>query len=244
MLAIFDPLRGFSFLSLCLRLLLALACGGVVGYGRSKKNQVAGLRTYMIISIGAALSVLVTMYDYEMLCTQWADVVAEVGQKFDASRLASQVITGIGFLGAGMIIKAAHQQVRGLTTAAGLLTTVGMGLAAGAGFFELALLSLLFSAVVLNLMSPLEILYKRRMRNITLNVEFRSVEDITYVVDVVKAHRAEIYEVDVEQATLTATKKPSAIFILQLSRENPSHSSMLSTVAELPCVYSVQELVS
>lgn len=244
MLALFDPLRQFTFLSVCARLLLALACGSVVGRGRSKMNQAAGLRTYILITIGAALSVLITMYDYEMLSTQWAEVVAEVGQKFDASRLASQVITGIGFLGAGMIIKAAHQQVHGLTTAAGLLTTVCMGLAAGAGFIELALLSLVFSVVALDILPPLEFLYKRRMRNITLNVEFRSVEDITYVVDAVKAHNAKIYEVDVEQATLTATKKPSAIFILQLSRENPSHSSMLSTVAELPCVYSVQELVS
>ena len=244
MLSIFDPLRQFTFLSVCLRLLVALVCGGVIGYGRSQKNRVAGLRTYMIISVGAALSVLVTFYVWEMLCGPWADVVAEVGQKFDASRLASQVITGIGFLGAGMIVKAAHQQVHGLTTAAGLLTTVCMGICAGSGFFELALLALGSTALVLNVMAPLEILYKRRLRNITLNVEVRSVEDIQQVIETVQEHNAQIFEVDVEQTQLTKTEKPSAIFILQLSRENPSHSSMISTVAELPCVYSVQELIS
>lgn len=244
MLALFDPLREFSFLSVCLRLLLAMACGGVIGFGRSRKNRVAGLRTYMIISLGAALSVLVTMYVWEMLGGAWAETVAEVGQKFDASWLSSQVITGIGFLGAGMIIKAAHQQVHGLTTAAGLLTTVCMGLGAGSGFFEMALLSLAFSVLVLNLMSPLEFLYKRRLRNITLLIEFVSIEDISHVIDAVKAHNAEIFEVDVEQTEETETQKPCAIFILQLSREDPSHSSMLSTVAALPGVYSVHELVS
>ena len=234
MIQALNPLREFTFLSVLFRLLLAMTAGGVIGYGRSRKERTAGFRTYMIISLGAAMAVLITLYLYEL----------EPWEKFDASRLASQVITGIGFLGAGIIIKAAHQQVRGLTTATGLFATVCMSIAAGAGFYELVLLALLTIVLVLNVMWPLELLYKRRLRNITLNVEFNSVGDLDTISEVMRAQHAKIFDVDVERSERSGDKYPSAIFILQLSRQNHSHSGMLSSVAELSCVQSVQELIS
>ena len=244
MQASIGSLRQFSFATAVLRLLLATVCGGAVGFGRSKKARAAGLRTYMLISIGAAMSVLLTLYEYSMLTGPWADAVEEVGLKFDASRLGAQVITGIGFLGAGIIIKIAHQQVNGLTTATGLFATVCMGIAAGAGFYECVILSALVIVLVLNVMSPLEFAFKRRLRNITLNVEFDSVEDISDITRAIEAQHACVYDIDIERTERKDDKYPSAIFILQLSRENHSHSGMLSSVAELPCVNSVQELVS
>ena len=240
MLACLDPLRDFNFGSLVLRLLLALVSGGVIGYGRSKKECAAGLRTYMLISLGAALAITITLYEYQMLHGPWAEVVAAVGEKFDASRLASQAVTGIGFLGAGTILKVAHQQVKGLTTATGLFATVCMSLAAGAGFYECVITVLVLIVLVLNVMTPLEILFKRRLRNITLNVEMNSVEDIDAISCAIEAQNAVVYEVDVENAESPA----SAIFILQMSRANNSHSNMLTAVAELSCVRSVQELIS
>ena len=240
MLPFLDPLRGFSFFGVLFRLVLALCCGGVIGYGRSKKDCAAGLRTYMLISLGAALSILVTLYEYEMLQTAWADTVAQVGEKFDASRLASQVITGIGFLGAGTILKVAHQQVKGLTTATGLFTTACMSLAAGAGYYECVVTVLVLIVLVLNVMAPLEILFKRRLRNITLNVEMDSVEDVGKVTAAIEREKARVFDVDIESVEAPA----SAIFILQMSRDNSSHSGMLSSMAELDCVRSVQELIS
>ena len=119
-----EVLRQHILFTVALRLLLAVLTGGLVGYGRSKRDRAAGFRTYILISLGAAMSVSLTLYDYEMLHGPWADVVARVGSKFDASRLASQAVTGIGFLGAGIIITASHQQVKGLTTATGMFATV------------------------------------------------------------------------------------------------------------------------
>jgi len=244
MIQALDPLREFSFLSALVRLLLAMLSGGIVGYGRSRKARSAGLRTYMLISIGSAMAVLITFFQYEMLHGPWEDVVNEVGEKFDASRLASQVITGIGFLGAGIIIKAAHQQVSGLTTATGLFATMCMGLASGAGYYELVLVSLVVIALVLNVMSPLELAFKRRLRNITLYVEFNSVEDIGVITDFIQQEHTVIYDIDVERSQRSKDKYPSAIFILKLSKKNHSHSGMLSSLAELSCVQSVQELIS
>ena len=117
-------LKEFNFLSAVVRLILAMACGSVVGFGRSKKKQNAGL------------SVLLACYEYKMMTGQWAAAVAEIGMKFDASRYSAQVISGIGFLAAGTILSSGHQQVTGLTTAAGLFTSACMGMAAGAGMYD------------------------------------------------------------------------------------------------------------
>ena len=114
-----DRLRDFTFGSMVLRLVLALACGGVLGYGRSQQERPAGLRTYMLVCLGAASAVMISLYLNEMLHGLWAETTAEVGSKFDAARMAAQTVTGIGFLGAGIIIKVSHQQVSGLTTATG-----------------------------------------------------------------------------------------------------------------------------
>ena len=91
-----EALREFSFVTVCLRLVLATLCGGLIGYGRTKKNRAAGLRTYMLTSAGAALAVLISLYEFSMLEGPWASVVAEVGQRYDVSRVAAQVSRGAG----------------------------------------------------------------------------------------------------------------------------------------------------
>ena len=237
-------LREFNFVSALLRLTVAVICGGVIGYGRSKRERSAGLRTYILVCVGGALTMLLTTYQFEMLQGPWKEIVSEVGQKFDALRIGAQTITGIGFLGAGIIIKGLHQQVNGLTTATGLFVAVGIGLAAGTGFYELAIISTLLVVLVLNVLSPMEGSFKRRLRNMTLNVEFHNVEDINTIVEAIEKREAKVYEIDVERSKPSGKKKPSAIFILQMSKKDHSHSGMLSSIAELPCVYSVQELVS
>ena len=240
----FSYLKEFNFVSVLVRLLLAMLGGGIMGFGRSKKARSAGFRTYMLISIGASLAVLITLYYYEMMHGPWQEIMARVGEKFDASRLAAQVITGIGFLGAGTIIKGAHQQVNGLTTATGMFATVCIGIAAGCGFYECTIPAIVIAALVLNPMSPLEVSFKRKLRNISMTVEFESIEDIDKINGVIKEHEAKVYDIDIERFEKEKDKFPSAIFILQMSKNNRSHSAMLSSVAELPCVRSVHELIA
>ena len=133
-----ERLGDFTFGSMVLRLALAMACGGLLGYGRSRKERAAGLRTYMLVCLGAAAAVLISLYLYTMLHGMWQETTLVVGDKFNAARIAAQTIAGIGFIGAGIIIKVSHSQVSGLTTAAGLWTTGIIGLAIGAGYYELA----------------------------------------------------------------------------------------------------------
>ncbi len=240
MLPILDPLRQFDLLSVFCRLILALFCAGLVGYGRTKRGCVAGLRTYMLVGLGGAMSILITQYEYQMLHTVWAPITAEVGEKFDASRLASQAITGIGFLGAGMILKVAHQQVNGLTTATGLFATVCMSIAAGAGFYECVILAMLMVVVVLNLMTPLEARYKRHLRSITLTIDMEHTDNIEEISALIRSLNAEICDMDIE----TGPAPASAIFVLKLSKEHASHSAVLTSIAGMDCVRSVQELIA
>ena len=141
--AYWDYLRELNLASVLLRLLLAMLFGGLIGMERGRKGRAAGFRTYMLVCLGAALTMLLSQYEYVMLETRWAPLAAEMGMRTDVARFGAQVINGIGFLGAGTIIVTGRQEVKGLTTAAGLWASACMGLAIGAGFYECVLLGFL-----------------------------------------------------------------------------------------------------
>ena len=224
-------LRSFTLPSVALRMLLAIVSGCVLGYGRSKKKRAAGLRTYVLTSIGACLAILLTEYEYTMLQGPWADVVQQIGEKFDATRYGAQVITGIGFLGAGTIIASGHQQVSGLTTATGLFAATCLGIAAGAGFVECVAMVLVPLVLVLDFSYPLEYNFKRRLRNMTVFVRFASMADLRSITSLVEERGATVFDLDVETTDRKGDEWPSAVLSLRLSREKPSHSEMLSSIA-------------
>ena len=236
--------RAFTFQSVLLRLLLAVASGAILGFGRSRKRRAAGLRTYILTSIGACMAILLGEYDFAMLRGPWAFAVEQMGMKYDVSRYGAQVIAGIGFLGAGTIISAGHQQVSGLTTATGLFAAACLGMAAGTGFYECVIVVLIPLILILDCSYPLEANFKRRLRNITIFVQFEQLEDLTDITALIQSRGATIFEFDVEQAEQKDDRYPSVIMALRLSRERASHSELLSSVAELPCVRSVHELIS
>lgn len=129
MLSFFDPVRGMDYLSVLLRLLTATLCGAAIGIERSMKNRPAGFRTHILVCLGGAVAAVTAHFIYLVLHLPT-----------DVTRLGGQVITGLGFIGAGTIIVTKKMSIKGLTTAAGLWTTGIVGLAAGSGFYEGALL--------------------------------------------------------------------------------------------------------
>lgn len=241
---VIEYLREFNTVSVILRLLMAALSGGLIGLGRAHKQRNAGLRTYMLVSIGAALTLMISAYEREMLAGHWAWLCQVTDVKFDGTRYAAQVISGIGFLAAGTIIGIDHQQVSGLTSAIGLVASAALGIAAGAGFYECVVIGIALIILTMECMQPLEISFKRKLHNITIFVEFRSADDIGTISDTVQALGAQIFEIDIERTEQEGDAMPSAIMVLKLSRERSSHSAMLSSVAELECVYAVRELIS
>jgi putative Mg2+ transporter-C (MgtC) family protein len=136
-------------LEFSLRLLLAGALGAVVGLDREYRAKEAGYRTHFLVSLGSALMMIVSQYGFmDVLHTEGVLI------RLDPSRIAAQVVTGIGFIGAGTIIFQ-KQIVRGLTTAAGIWATSGIGLAVGAGMYTLGIAATALTLVGLELLSYL-----------------------------------------------------------------------------------------
>ena len=142
MLSFFNGLREINTATILFRMVLAMICGGLIGIERSMKNRPAGFRTHILIIIGAATASLTGHYIYLIM-----------NLPTDMSRLGAQVITGLGFIGAGTIIVTGSKTVKGLTTAAGLWATGIVGLSIGAGFYEGALagtIAILFCEIVMS----------------------------------------------------------------------------------------------
>ena len=241
---IMETLNSFNLVSVAVRLLLAMVSGGLIGYGRSRKERSAGFRTYMLISIGAALTILISIYENDMLNSLWSELAASGNAKFDGTRFAAQVLAGIGFLAAGTIVASRHQQITGLTSAIGLFATAVLGIACGAGFYICVIPAIVLIIFSMELLQPLEVAYKRRHRNITITVRFKAAENIEDIKRVIEAQGAQIFDIDIETDEKYDDESVSAIFSMKLSKEQSSHSEMISSIAELPCVLALHELIS
>jgi len=151
------------------RLVLAALLGSVIGFERERLNWAAGLRTHMLVCVGSALIMLVSAFGF-------ADVLGEKNVVLDPSRIAAQVVSGIGFLGAGSILLRG-EIVRGLTTAASLWSVAGVGLAVGGGMYTAAIGATGIMLIILAGVKPLErrFISVKQQRNIHLLVERGSV---------------------------------------------------------------------
>ncbi|MBX6379393.1 MAG: MgtC/SapB family protein [Thermoflavifilum aggregans] len=151
---------------LIIRLVVAALLGSLVGLERQRLDWAAGLRTHMMVCVGSALVIIVSAYGFN-------DVLIKEKVVLDPSRVAAQVVSGIGFLGAGTILFLRHEAIRGLTTAAGLWTVAAIGLAVGSGLYEAGVITTILALIILALMKPLEkyIVAGRRSRNLKLLVD-------------------------------------------------------------------------
>ncbi|MBQ9825731.1 MAG: MgtC/SapB family protein [Firmicutes bacterium] len=123
-------------LEMMLRVVIAAVCGGVVGIERSRRFKDAGVRTHCMVACASAVMMIISKYGF-------MDII-DGTRGADPSRVAAGIVTGVGFLGAGMIYRDRHQSLKGLTTAAGLWCVAGIGMAAGAGMYFLAVFSTVF----------------------------------------------------------------------------------------------------
>ena len=180
--------REYTTLSVIARMLLAVACGGIIGMERGRHGRAAGLRTHVLVSLGAAISAIVGLYTTEVL---------DYGN--DPLRVGAQVISGIGFLGVGSILVVGKSHVRGLTTAAGLWATASIGLAAGVGYLAVACAATLVVFLTMTAMSRLEASARFETNNERYYIEL---SDITMVNELVEElrHTYEAADVSVIKA--------------------------------------------
>jgi len=124
-----------EYLEICFRLVAALAAGGIIGLERSYRGRAAGFRTHSLVCLASSLLMLVTVYEH-----QWFSAQSGARVVVDPTRMAQGIMTGIGFLGAGVIVKEGLS-VRGLTTAASIWVTAAIGILIGVGFYLAALIA-------------------------------------------------------------------------------------------------------
>ena len=177
-----------------LRLAVAAALTGAVGLERELRERAAGLRTHMLVGVGSALFTIISAY-------AWGDFIFDrtQGTAFDPTRIAAQIVTGIGFLGAGVIIRQGLS-IRGVTTAAGLWVAAAIGMAVGAGYWGAALIG---TGVVLVGLGPLRMaegwVVRRRREGGTLEIDLRPEEPLAPVLGVLEGRRARVSRIHLEE---------------------------------------------
>lgn len=230
MLPIFDSLRDLSLLSVAVRMLLTVLCGGVIGIEREYKRRPAGFRTHILICLGAAITTLTSQY-----------MLLDLHYYTDIARLGAQVVAGIGFIGAGTIIVTRQKRVKGLTTAAGLWASAIIGLALGAGFYEGALLTTLMILLAEMLFSRLEYKILENASEVNLYVEYDSKECLDRLLEFYREQDTKVLNIEITRSVEAHSHKACAIFSLRLHRGD-SGKALLRRVQELPGILSVEEL--
>lgn len=173
---ILDILKGFNLWSVAFRLVLAALLGGCIGLERGRHGRAAGLRTHILVCLGSTVTALLGLY-----------AVNTLGLGSDPMRISAQVISGIGFLGAGTIINNNNSHVTGLTTAAGLWTTACLGLAIGMGFYWAVLITFVIMLVTIGLLIRAE----KTIREPVAQTLYIELSDIQAVKDLSRQTAAE-----------------------------------------------------
>ena len=231
MLKIFDFQRtgSIDLLTVSVRLVIALLCGGIIGIERERKQRPAGFRTHILICIGAAMTTLTSQY-----------IAFDLKATTDLARLGAQVIAGIGFIGAGTIIVTKRKNVKGLTTAAGLWASAIVGLCTGSGFIEGALITTMIIVVAELFLSRFEYFMISNSRTINILVEFNDTTNLTSIIDIVKESSSYVRDIEITRSNNTASNS-CAIFSLRMPRKT-SHEKLLNSIASLDGVVAVEEL--
>jgi putative Mg2+ transporter-C (MgtC) family protein len=217
-----------STYDMILRLLVAALLGSIIGWERERRHWTAGLRTHMLVCLGAALIMLVSTYGFQ-------DVVGKPGISLDPSRVAAQVVSGIGFLGAGIIFFLRNEVVKGLTTAAGLWTVAAIGLAVGGGLYIEAVSTTFIGLVILAVFKPFEDKFfkKNKYRSIRMLLSQKLV-DFEAIENVLKAN-----DIPFQEISLSAGDGNDEIKIT-IQKQFKQQETVMTVVAELNKISGVR----
>lgn len=175
-----------------IRLLLASAFGGLIGLERERKDWAAGLRTHMMVSVGSCLIMIVSAFGF-------SDILGTENVSLDPSRVASQVISGIGFIGAGTILFLKQGAIRGLTTASGLWTVAAIGLATGGGLYFAAGATTIIALIILWALKPLEQVYFRKYKPIILRITSNPDSESDFIKRLLENKEIKIQSINLER---------------------------------------------
>lgn len=222
-------LEELNALSTFVRLSLAMLCGGILGMERGKKNRPAGFRTYMLVCVGATLVMLTNQYMYE------------VYGGGDPARLGAQVISGIGFLGAGTIIVTGRNRVKGLTTAAGLWADACIGLAIGIGFYSGAIIGCTLIFVVMSLLHRMDSWMTANTRTMDMYMEFQKMSDLGSFMSIIKGYGMKITEIEMTKSNRDEEVGVAVLLTLKMEKKH-LHTEIIQMLSQVQGVIYIEEI--
>ena len=222
-------LREVTYWAVALRISAAVLIGGLIGLERGLKHRAAGLRTYMLVCVGACLVMLTNQYIYQVFGAG------------DPVRMGAQVVSGIGFLGAGTIIVTRRSQIKGLTTAAGLWSAAGVGLALGVGFYEAALIGSVAVFVVMTLLQRMDNKMHRKSKHMEIYFELDHTLSLGDFMRWVQQENVEIRDVQREHESDTEAGIRAYIATLKAAKRR-SRGDLLDKIRNLPGVTYLEEM--
>ena len=221
-------LREVTYLAVFLRIFAAVIVGGILGMERGMKNRPAGLRTYMLVCVVACVIMLTNQFIYQAAGTG------------DPVRMGAQVVSGIGFLGAGTIIVTRRNQIKGLTTAAGLWSAAGVGLALGVGFYEAALAGTLAVFIVMTLLQKMDNKLHRKSKQLEAYIELKGIS-LGDFLRTVRESGVDISDVQREHTEEDSNGVRAYVATLKGKRRQ-NHQELMEKVLLIPGVEFVEEL--
>ena len=221
--------RPVTLAAVAVRILTGLLIGGILGMERGMKNRPAGMRTYMLVCVGSCLIMLTNQYIYQ---TTGAG---------DPMRLGAQVVSGIGFLGAGTIVVTRRSHIRGLTTAAGLWAAAGVGLALGIGFYEAALIAGFAIFVIMTLLQHLDAHMHRSTRILEVYAELSADVSLGAFIHRVRELDLEITDIQLDSSAMPDNGQRAFIATLR-SAKRQNHLVLMEQLQQIEGIIHLDEL--
>lgn len=237
----FWSFRELNFASMVLRILLAMVIGGTIGFERERKGRAAGFRTYMLVAVGAAVTVILAQYLDQMLDTFMLDAYKIVGRRTDVVRLGARVVSGVGFLAAGTILVTGKQEVKGLTTAAGLWASACLGLAVGAGFLECVAVSFVLLVLNIRVFPAIETAVLNSSRNMLIYLETENIEQFSNVIGFIKREQITLYDVEIRKNDQEHLNSVNGLLTIRLPFQL-YHAELMAALSTLDGVITIDEV--
>ena len=222
--------QGWSLEALIIRMFWAMLVGTLIGIDREMKNRSAGIKTHVLVCIGAALVMMTSQYIQ----------VAFPEVKADLNRIGAQVISGVGFLGVGTIIVTGKNQVRGLTTAAGLWACACCGLAVGIGFIEGTVIALIFIMFTLKVLNLLDVSIHKNAKILDIYLEFENNKAVRQFTEDMHGLEVKISGFELAKSQIKG-EGPSAIISLTVD-DRKLRPVMLDTLRAMEYIRYAEEL--
>lgn len=222
-------IREITYLSIAIRIAVAVLLGGIIGFERGMKNRPAGLRTYMLVCVGSCLIMLTNQYIFQVFKTG------------DPVRMGAQVVSGIGFLGAGTIVVTRRNQIKGLTTAAGLWASAAVGLAVGVGLYEAAVLGSVVIFMVLSIIHRWDHQMRRHSKVVEIYVELSKEISLGDFMRKIRSMELEIDNIRTEYES-SAQEGRHAYIVSLRSQIKRDHEELFRSINDIPGVVYVEGL--